>query len=103
VQRWPGIVAAIRTLVAAYNEGAGVQLLTATESSQGEPPTVTIVSAASTSGAISVSLDGDAFLVQPHQPSSRAVGLHETARRIDGSRTDMGTAAYLVQAWMDRL
>lgn len=103
MQRWPGIVAAIRTLVAAYNEGAGLELLTATESSQGEQPIVTIVSAGSTAGAIAVSLDDDAFLVQPDEPSSRATGLHQTARRIDCSRTDMGTAAYLVQAWMDRL
>ena len=37
LQRWPGILAAIRSLVAAYNEGAGAEVLTTRER-----PTATI-------------------------------------------------------------
>jgi hypothetical protein len=102
LQRWPGILAAIRVLLAAYNDGAGEELLTATEQS-GDDPTVTITSRGSANGGITVSIDGDALLVRSNPASDAAAALHRIARRIDCSRSDPGTAAYLLQDWMDQL
>ena len=102
LQRWPGIVAAIRVLLAAYNDGAGEELLIATEQ-PGDDPTVTIASRGSANGGITVSIDGDALLVRSNPAADAAVGLHGMARRIDCSRSDPDTAAYLLQDWMDQL
>ena len=89
----------MNTLVAAYNEGAGEPLLIASEHSEGNDPAMTIASHGCTRETITVAVDGDALLVQA-QP---ATGLHGRARRIDCSRSDLGTAAYLLQDWMDQL
>ena len=99
LERWPGIVAAIRTQLAAYNHGAGDELLTASERLDGDEPLVTIASRGSTRGGITVSVDGDAFLVR----TDVTAGLRGIARRIDCSRSDLGTAAYLLDDWMDQL
>jgi hypothetical protein len=99
-QRWPGILAAIRGLLAVYNDAAGAELLTASEQSDGEDPAVTISSQGS---AITIAVDGDALLVHTHSGSRTAATLHGIARRIDCSRSDTGTAAYLLQGWMDQL
>ena len=103
LQRWPGILAAIRTQLAAYNDGAGEELLTASEEPRGDDPAVTIASRRSAGGGITVSVDGDALLVRTNPASDAAAGLHGIARRIDCSRSDSGTAAYLLQDWMDQL
>src|SRR5688572_14128827 len=50
LQRWPGILAAIQTLVAAYNDGAGRQLLTISEHRENDDPAVTIASSGSARG-----------------------------------------------------
>jgi hypothetical protein len=86
----------MNTLVAAYNEGADEPLLIASEHSEGNDPAMTH---GCTRDAITVAVDGDALLVQA-QP---ATGLHGRERRIDCSRSDLGTAAYLLQDWMDQL
>lgn len=103
LQRWPGILAAIRTLLAAYNDGAGEELLTAAEQSDGDDPTVTIASRRSAGGTITIAIDGDALLVRSNPASASAAIFHRIARRIDCSRSDRDTAAYLVQNWMDQL
>jgi len=102
LQRWPGIVAAIRMLLTAYNDGASEELLIATEH-PGDDPTVTIASRGSANGGITVSIDGDALLVRSNPASDAAASLHGIARRIDCSRSDPDTAAYLLQDWMDQL
>jgi hypothetical protein len=102
-QRWPGILAAIRRLLAVYNDAAGAELLTASEQCDGEYPGVTIASQGSAYGTITIAVDGDALLVQTHLGSRTAATLHGIARRIDCSRSDPGTAAYLLQGWMDNL
>jgi hypothetical protein len=103
LQRWPGILAAIKTLLTAYNDGAGEELLTATEQPGGDDPAVVIASCGSTNGDITISVDGDALLVRTNPASDAAASLHGIARRIDCSRSDPGTAAYLLQDWMDQL
>lgn len=103
LQRWAGIVAAIRTLIAAYNDGSGSELLTVSEHSSDDDPAVTIASQGHGGRSVTVAVDGDALLVRTNQVRASAVGLLGTTRRIDCSRSDMGTAAYLLQPWMDQL
>jgi hypothetical protein len=103
LQRWPGILAATRALLTAYNDGAGEELLTATEQNGADDPCVTIASRGSARGGITISVDGDALLVRAHPAADAAASLHGVARRIDCSRSDPGTAAYLLQDWMDQL
>ena len=102
LERWPGVLAAIRGLLAAYNDAAGAELLTAREQSHGEDPAVTIASRGAAHGAITIAVDGDALLVRTNQEANAAAALG-IARRVDGSRSDTGTAAYLLQGWMDHL
>jgi len=99
----PGLVAAIRHLLAVYNDAAGAELLTASEQSDGENPAVTIASHGSAHGTLTIAVDGDALLVHAHSGSRTAAAQHGIARRIDCSRSDAGTAAYLLQGWMDNL
>jgi hypothetical protein len=103
LQRWPGILAALTDLLAAYNDGAGAELLTASEPSEGDDPAVTIASRGSACGTITIAVDGDALLVRTNLGSPSAASPHAIARRIDCSRSDTGTAAYLLQDWMDQL
>jgi hypothetical protein len=103
LRRWPGILAAIRTLLASYNDGAGEELLTAAEQSGGDDPAVTIDSRCSARGTITIAVDGDALLVRANPAPASAAAFHRIARRIDCSRSDPDTAAYLVQDWMDQL
>ena len=102
LQRWPGILAAIRSLVAAYNEGAGVELLTVSEKADGGDPAVTITSRGS-ARTITIGVDENALLVQTNLERHAAASLHVIARRIDCSRSDTGTAAYALHNWMDQL
>jgi len=104
MQRWPGILAAITTLVAAYNDGAGLQLLTIGELHEGDDPGVTITAAGGSAGsAITVAVEADTLLV--HTSRVPTGGLHGSIRTcvIDGSRSDLAVAAYLLQNWMDHL
>ena len=103
LRRWPGILAAIKGLLAAYNDGAGAELLTASELFDGEDPVVTIASHGGMRGTITIAVDGDALLVRTNMESHAAASRHAIARRIDCSRSDTGTAAYLLQGWMDQL
>ena len=103
LQRWPGILASIRSLVVAYNDGAGRQLLTAADSSDGDDPAVTIASPGSECGSVTVAVDGSDLCVRTNGTSRSTAGPHGGVRRIDCSRSDVATAAYLLQDWMDRL
>ena len=102
-QRWPGILAAITGLLAAYNDAAGAELLTASEQSHGEDPAVTIASRGAAHGTIMIAVDGDALSVHTNLGANAEAALHGIARRVDCSRSDIGTAAYLLQGWMDHL
>ena len=102
LQRWPAILAAIRTLIAAYNDGAGAELLTASEQPDSDAPAVTITSRGS-GRPITITVDEDALLVHTNLEPHAAASLHAIARRIDCSRSDTGTAAYALQHWMDQL
>src|ERR1051325_2330377 len=62
LQRWPTIVAALRTLVTAYNDGAGFPVLTLVEDS--ERPSVTLESARNGHDALVMTLDGAVVCVR---------------------------------------
>lgn len=102
LQRWPAILAAIRSLIAAYNDGAGAEVLTASEQSGSDAPAVTITSRGC-GRSITIGVDEDALLVRTNPEPHAAASLHPIARRIDCSRSDTGTAAYALQHWMDQL
>ena len=102
LERWPGILAAISSLLAAYNDGAGAELLTASEHTDGDARAVTITSGGS-GQTITIAVDEDALLVHTNNQLHAAASLQAIARRIDCSRSDTGTAAYVLQHWMDQL
>ena len=103
LQRWPGILASMRSLVVAYNDGAGQQLLTVAEHSDADDPAITIASLGSACGPVTVAVDGSDLCVRMDGTSPSTAGPHGGVRRIDCSRSDPATAAYLLQDWMDRL
>ena len=103
LQRWPGILGSIRTLVTAYNDGAGVPLLTVAEHSHADHPGVTIESPGSAPGSITIAVDGTDLCVRTNGGLPHAAGRHGAERRLDCSRSDMETASYLLQDWMERL
>ena len=96
-ERWPGIVAGIRRLVAAYNAGAGRAVLKIEEES--EEPAVTI--AAGREGpSLTAALEDTLICVR----ASEADGESRSSEvRLRPDRDDDGTAAYVVQNWMQRL
>lgn len=102
LQRWPGVVAALRTLIASYNEGAATELLIVTERWDGENPAVVVESTGRSCSSLAVAVDGANLCVRIGSAEC-AADAPVTERRIDCSRSDIGTAAYVLQDWMDRL
>jgi hypothetical protein len=103
MRRWPGIIASIRTLIASYNDGAGRELLTAMEQPHPDHPVLIVESTGCARGAVTIAVDGADLCVRASAASHRAGDRHDIQRRIDCSRTDAATAAYLLQDWMERL
>lgn len=102
LQRWPGIVGAIRRLIAAYNDGAGVEVLTIAQRSDDDPSL--IVTSQQAQGAfVTIAVDDGDLSVRLNGTPRGAAGPHGGERRIDCSRSDLGTAAYLLQEWMDQI
>jgi hypothetical protein len=97
--RWPGIVQAIRRVVAAYNEGAGRDVLVVTEAIDGQPPAVTIEASAGTPPALVLTLDG----AEVNVGSGLADSSTGAKRWVDLTRTDDETAAYVLEEWLERL
>jgi hypothetical protein len=100
-RRWPGIVAAMRTLAGRYNEGARLDVLTVVDDAGGESrdPIVTIVAAGGQT--LTVTLSGAELCVRP---SPDIVGAPDDGRRwIPFGATDEATAAYALQDWLTHL
>jgi hypothetical protein len=99
LMRWPGVVAALRTHVAAYNAGIGYERLVVTETHR---PTLaaTVESTGTITPALVVTLDDAELRVD----CPDAVPRHcRTTRWVAMARTDSDTAAYVLQDWMQRL
>ena len=98
LQRWPAIVAAMRTLVAGYNEGAGPGTLTLAEDSATHG--VTLESTLNGRRALVMSLDGAEVSVGTRNGHADLVnGTHW----VSLNRTDEDAASYLLRNWMEQL
>jgi len=98
LQRWPAIVAAMRTLVASYNEGAGPGTLTLTEDSVKHG--VTLESTNNGGSALVMTLDGADVSVRTRNGHADPVN---GTRWVSLNRTDEDAAAYLLRNWMEQL
>lgn len=97
--RWPAIVAALRTHVAAYNTGIGHERLVVTETDRPNR-TATIASTGGVIPALLVTLDDAELRVECPHTAPRDC---PTTRWVAMTRTDNDTAAYVLQDWMGRL
>ena len=98
LQRWPAIVATMRTLVASYNEGAGPGTLTLTEDPAKH--VVTLESANSGRSTLLITLDGKDVSVCTRNGPTDALS---STRWVSLNRTDENAAAYLLRNWMEQL
>jgi hypothetical protein len=96
VQRWPAIVAAMRTLVASYNEGAGPGTLTLAEDSANHGVTLESTNGRS---ALVMMLDGAEVSVGTRHGTDAVNGTHW----VSLNRTDDDAATYLLRNWMEQL
>ena len=98
LQRWPAIVAAMRTVVVGYNDGAGHDAVTLAEDA--DNPGVTLESTANGRRALTIALDGSDVSVRTRNGHGDAMsGLHW----VSLNRTDENAAAYLLHDWFERL
>jgi hypothetical protein len=98
LERWPAIVAAMRTLVAGYNDGAGAGTLILAEDS--EKHGVTLESTNNGRSALVMTLDGaDVSVRTRNGPADTANGTHW----VSLNRTDEDAATYLLRNWMEQL
>jgi hypothetical protein len=97
VERWPSIVAAMKSLVANYNEGAGVEAIMLVDGIADHR--VTFESSTNGHGSLVVELDGaDAIVRERGGPDQALSG----TKWVSLSRTDDDAAAYLLRDWMER-
>jgi hypothetical protein len=98
LERWPSVVAAIRSRVTTYNEGAGVEAITLVEDAVAHG--VTLESAGNGRGAITLALDGTDVAVRSRGGADRP---WSNPTWVSLSRTDDDAAEYLLRDWMERL
>jgi hypothetical protein len=98
LHRWPAIVGAMRTLVANYNAGAGLAVLTLVEES--ETSSVTLESARTGRGALVMALDGADVCVRTRLNAGDAMN---GVRWVSLDRTDEEAAEYLLRNWIEQL
>jgi len=98
LQRWPSVVAAMRTLVASYNEGAGPGTLTFAEDSAKHG--VTVASTNNGRSELLLTLDGADVSVRTRNRHDDPV---TGTRWVSLNRTDEDAAAYLLRNWMEQL
>jgi hypothetical protein len=97
--RWPGIVAALQTLAAAYNAGVGRALVVVAETDDRRQRALTIEAQGQTKVRLMVTLDDGELRVESVETGAAG----RAPRWVDLGRTDNGTAAYVLQEWMERL
>ena len=97
--RWPGIVAAIRTCIRHYNDGAGREVLTVIDDADGGSDDALVLTVvASGAQRLRIAVSGAELCVRP-TPS--AVGAADHGQRwITFGATDEAIAAYALQDWL---
>lgn len=98
LERWPSIVAAMRSRVTTYNDGAGVEALTLVEDEAAHR--VTLESVGNGHGAITIALDGSDVAVRSRDGADRP---WSGPAWVSLSRTDDDAVDYLLRNWMERL
>jgi hypothetical protein len=96
LQRWPAIVAEMRTLVASYNAGPGTLTLVEDSAKHG----VTLESTNNGRSALVMTLDGADVSVRTRNAHTDPVN---GTRWVSLNRTDEDAAAYLLRNWMEQL
>jgi hypothetical protein len=99
LSRWRGIIAAIRTTVAAYNDGIGRERLVVTETDRPHF-SATVASHGGTISSLVVTLDEMEIRVECRATASDRGG---STRWVAMTRSDDETAAYVLQDWIERL
>jgi hypothetical protein len=98
-QRWTAVIAAMRTLVTRYNDGAGRQAIVMSESADGDRIGVTFESEGS-GHILEVDLDETTLFVRAGGDPPAAIA---SERWITFDRPDTATAGYILQPWMEQL
>jgi hypothetical protein len=98
LERWPAIVAAMRSLIAGYNRGAGFDAVTVVEDVA--TPSVTVESATNGRRALVVALESSELAVRSRSGADQPLC---NAHWVSLDRTDENAAAYLLRDWMERL
>jgi hypothetical protein len=100
-ERWCGIADAIRQLVAAYNAGAGHDVLHVVDDREvADRPAIRIASSAADGPFLSARLDGTLICLCARTGDGLS---SEVEHRLRADRDDERTAAYVVQNWLERL
>ena len=101
LERWPAIVAAMKSLVASYNEGTGLEAVTLVDDTvDRENASVTIASVTNGRRALVIALDGSDVTVRTRSgPNDSLSGM----QWVSLDRTDENAAAYLLRDWLERL
>ena len=97
-ERWPSIVAAMRSLVKNYNEGAGVEAISLLENAGDR--CITVQSAGNGHSSLVIALDGSDGTVRTRNGPDRPLS---GTTWIPLNRTDDSAAEYLLRDWMERL
>ena len=97
-QRWPAIIAAMRRLIRAYNDGTGRETLVLVDNHTGESGELTATVTARKSQMLVLAVDEGDLWVRPPQTEPA-----EGERWIGVDRSDEATAAYILQNWLTRL
>jgi hypothetical protein len=98
-QQWAAVVAAMRTQVTRYNDGAGRQAIVMAENTDGDQISVTVESDGG-DHSLEVELDETTLFVRARGGPSTAIA---SERWITLDRPDTATAAYILQPWMEQL
>ena len=100
-RRWPGIVAAIRTLTGRYNDGAGLDVLTVVDDADGKSRDLIVTVVARGGQTITMTASGAEVCVRP---SAGTAGSPDDGRRwMTFGGSDEATAAYALQHWLTQL
>jgi hypothetical protein len=101
LERWPAIVAAMKSLVVSYNDGAGLEAVTLVEDTANhENAGVIVASVTNGRRALVIALDGSDVTVRTRSgPNDSLSG----ALWVSLNRTDENAAAYLLRDWLERL
>ena len=101
LERWPAIVAAMKSVVASYNDGAGLEAVTLVEDLVNtENAGVTVASVTNGRRALVIALDGSDVTVRTRSGPDDSLS---RTQWVNLDRTDENTAAYLLRDWLERL